>query len=235
MGSDETLGLVTEGAARTAMGDTATIEEPAPPSGARLATKEATRVPSDAREPREAIAPQQLDETEIVALLGRGEARRAISLCARTIGPSIGRLCFAMLGDQAEADEALQETLLAGYDGAAAFRGEGSARAWLYGIARRTCARRIEIRTRQARRKTLLTAGDAPEPAADQQLDDARRGEAVRRALEGLRPTEREAVLLRYGSELSFREVASACGIAEDAARQRVSRALAKLREKLSV
>jgi RNA polymerase sigma-70 factor (ECF subfamily) len=225
MGSDETTGAVTEGATRTAMADTATIEELAPPSGARLAAKEATPLVS---------APRPLDEAEILALLARGEARRAIALCARTIGPSIGRLCFAMLGEQAEADEALQETLLAAYDGAAAFRAEGSARSWLYGIARRTCARRIEIRTRQARRKALLTAGDAPEPAADQQLDDARRGEAVRRALEALRPTEREAVLLRYGSELSFREVANACGIAEDAARQRVSRALAKLREKLS-
>ncbi len=226
-----TMGLVTEGAARTAMGDTATIDEPAPPSGARLATKAPTGASAVSAEP---TAASSLDEAEILALLARGEARRAIALCARIIGPSIGRLCFAMLGEQAEADEALQETLLAAYDGAAAFRAEGSVRAWLYGIARRTCARRIEIRTRQARRKTLLAAGDGPEPAADQQLDEARRGAAVRRALEALRPTEREAVLLRYGSELSFREVASACGIAEDAARQRVSRALAKLREKLS-
>ena len=195
------------------------VDEP-PSSGARRAAREGPSAPPD--------------EAEIQSLLARGEARRAIAGCARVMGPSVGRLCFAMLGDQAEADEALQESLLAAYDAAASFRGEGSVRAWVYGIARRTCARRLEIRARQARRRTLLRAGDGPEPPVDQRLDEAQRGAAVRRALDALRPTEREAVLLRYESELSFREVASACGIAEEAARQRVSRALAKLREKLS-
>jgi RNA polymerase sigma-70 factor (ECF subfamily) len=217
MGSDMTTASVDD------EGDVGGAAAEPPPSGARIASREST--------PKSPSA----DEAEIVALLGRGDARRAIAVCARAIGPSIGRLCFAMLGDQAEADEALQETLLAAYDGVASFRGDGSVRAWLYGIARRTCARRIEVRTRQARRRTLLRAGDDPEPAADQRLDEARRGEAVRRALEALRPTEREAVLLRYEADLSFREVADACGIAETAARQRVSRALAKLREKISV
>lgn len=208
------------------VGDTVDGEAPSPPSGPRLATSAsaATQVATGAAEA----------EGEIGALLSRGEARRAIALSARLLGPSIGRLCFAMLGDQAEADEALQETLLGAYDGATSFRGEGSVRAWLYGIARRTCVKRIEIRTRQARRRTLLQGDDEPVKPADQQLDELRRGEAVRRALEGLRPTEREAVLLRYEADLSFREVAGACGIAEEAARQRVSRALSKLREKLS-
>ena len=36
----------------------------------------------------------------------------------------------------------------------------------------------------------------------------------------------REAVLLRYESDLSFKEVGVACGIDEAAARKRVSRAL---------
>jgi RNA polymerase sigma-70 factor (ECF subfamily) len=208
-----------------------------PPSGARIASRAPENAPrvgvTDTHATSAASAPTEAD-AEIVALLSRGEARRAIALSARLLGPSIGRLCFAMLGDQAEADEALQETLLGAYDGASSFRGEGSVRAWLYGIARRTCAKRIEIRTRQARRRTLLQGDDEPAKPADQELDELRRGEAVRRALEGLRPTEREAVLLRYEADLSFRDVASACGIAEEAARQRVSRALSKLRDKLS-
>jgi RNA polymerase sigma-70 factor (ECF subfamily) len=41
-------------------------------------------------------------------------------------------------------------------------------------------------------------------------------------------------VVLRYESDLSFREVAEACGIEEAAARKRVSRALERLREVLS-
>ena len=45
-----------------------------------------------------------------------------------------------------------------------------------------------------------------------------------------LTPTEREAVLLRYEADLSFREVGQACGIDEATARKRVSRGLDRLR-----
>ncbi len=172
------------------------------------------------------------DEAEIAARLRSGDHRGAIAACARVIGPSLTRLCFTLLAAQSEADEAVQETLLAAYDNAATFRGEGTVRAWLYGIARRICARRLEVRTRQARRRTLMVEeSEAQKP--DALYEAARRGAEVRAALMELRPTEREAVLLRYEGELSCREVGQACGIDEAAARKRIGRALARLRERL--
>ena len=57
------------------------------------------------------------------------------------------------------------------------------------------------------------------------------RATSARAALAAIRPSEREALVLRYLGELSFREVGEACGIDEAAARKRVSRALAKLRD----
>ena len=60
-----------------------------------------------------------------------------------------------------------------------------------------------------------------------------RRADHARKALEELRPTDREALLLRYVGELSYRDLGAACAIEEQAARQRVSRALARLREVL--
>jgi RNA polymerase sigma-70 factor (ECF subfamily) len=56
----------------------------------------------------------------------------------------------------------------------------------------------------------------------------------ARSALSALKPSEREAVVLRYDAGLSFREVAEACGVDEAAARKRVSRALVRLRESLA-
>jgi RNA polymerase sigma-70 factor (ECF subfamily) len=49
-------------------------------------------------------------------------------------------------------------------------------------------------------------------------------------ALDELKPSERDAVLLRYEAGLSYREISEACGIDEAAARKRTSRALAELR-----
>ena len=56
----------------------------------------------------------------------------------------------------------------------------------------------------------------------------------VRDALEALKPSEREAVVLRYESGLPYREIAELMAIDEPAARKRVSRALLQLRTTLT-
>jgi len=173
-------------------------------------------------------APAEVEsgDAEIVAAIRRGERRTALALCARTHGGALGRVCMAMLGSQAEADDAVQETLLAAHGAFEGFRGEGSLRAWLFGIARRRCARVLERRglTGSAVEQTELCL-------ADELLDARRRAESARELLARVRPSEREALLLRYTGELSFREVGEAVGVDEATARKRVSRALARLRE----
>lgn len=165
-------------------------------------------------------------DRDIVLAIQLGDRRAALSLCARRHGAALGRLCMALLGSRTEADDAVQETLLAAHAGFDDFRSDGSLRAWLYGIARRRCARVKE-------RRGAVQAGPdaADERTADDLLDVRRRAERARDLLERVRPTEREALLLRYGAELSFREVGAATGVDEATARKRVSRALARLRE----
>lgn len=164
--------------------------------------------------------------------IARGEYRDAVARCARAYGTSIGRLCMAFVGSQAEAEELTQETLIAAYDAFPSYRGEGSVKAFLFGIARRTCARAIERRVRRDARLRLVDRDDTSEDASDQALRKER-ADRARAALDDLRPTEREALLLRYEADLPFRDVATACGCDEAAARKRVSRALVRMRELL--
>jgi RNA polymerase sigma-70 factor, ECF subfamily len=167
--------------------------------------------------------------------IGRREYRDALARCARLYGASIGRLCMAFLGSQGEADEVAQETLLAAYDAFPQYRAEGTVKSYLFGIARRLCARALEKRSRQTARLRLVRE-ETPEVGGDAGDWALRResAERARRALQELRPTEREALLLRYQGDLSFREVASACGCDEAAARKRVSRGLSRMRELLT-
>jgi RNA polymerase sigma-70 factor (ECF subfamily) len=167
--------------------------------------------------------------------VARGEHRDAVAKCARAYGASIGRLCMAFVGSQAEAEELVQETLLAAYDAFPQYRGEGTIKAFLFGIARRTCARAVEKRVRRDARLRLVASSErdlSAEDASDSALA-RERAEKARAALDDLKPTEREALLLRYEADLSFREVATACGCDEAAARKRVSRALMRMRELL--
>lgn len=173
-----------------------------------------------------------IEPDPIAALIREGRHRDALAACARSHGAVIGRLCMALLGAQADADEAVQETLLRAHRAMASYRGEGSVKAWLCGIARHVCVHVLETRRRG---RALLEV--VPDEALAQRPADAiasrQLARTLRAALAQLRPTEREAVVLRYVGGLSHREIAHACQLDEAAARKRISRALARLRSVL--
>jgi RNA polymerase sigma-70 factor (ECF subfamily) len=165
----------------------------------------------------------------IVAMVQDGRHRDALAACARTHGMIIGRLCMALLGSQADADEATQETLLRAHRSMTTYRGEGSIKAWLCGIARHVCAHMLETR-RRGREVLELVPTDETSDDARTLFAIKRRSRAIRDGLAKLKPSEREALVLRFVADLSHREIATACSLDEPTARKRISRALARLR-----
>lgn len=162
----------------------------------------------------------------IAALIESGKHRDALTACARTHHVVLGRLCMALLASQADADEAVQETLLRAHRAMPTYRADGSVKAWLCGIARHVCAHVLE--TRRRGRELLEVV-----PVEDEQRDafaTRQRARAIREALGKLKPSERDVLVLRYVADLSHREIAAACGLDEPTARKRISRALARLR-----
>jgi RNA polymerase sigma-70 factor (ECF subfamily) len=172
-------------------------------------------------------------EQSVVAAIQSGRSREALGLCARHHADAIGRLCMALVGSQAEAEDLTQETLLSAHDAFSSFRAEGSLRAWLLGIARRKCARHLE-RSALRESKLRLVRETEPQTGNDELVLMRQRASFARAALSEVRPSEREALLLRYVGDLTYREVAEACDIDEAAARKRVSRAVARLRAVLA-
>ena len=59
--------------------------------------------------------------------------------------------CYRMLGSAAEADDAVQETLLRAWRGLSGFDGRASLRTWLYRIATNVCLDAIADRKRRQR------------------------------------------------------------------------------------
>lgn len=114
------------------------------------------------------------------------------------------------------------------YDGA-----RGSVGGWLMGIARHTVADWWRKNGREL--PTDLTAtGLGEQVAADDPEGEALRrlgGDEVRRRLGHLTAREREAVALRFGSELTSTEIAAVLGVTPSAARMLVHRAVGRLRE----
>ena len=93
-------------------------------------------------------------------------------------------------------------------------------RAWAY-----TIAARVAIETLRRRRPI----SDAAEGAAT----DTRPAYAeLEHLADGLPPTERAAVVLRYGYDLSYEDIGAALGSNADAARQAASSGIRRLRRK---
>jgi RNA polymerase sigma-70 factor (ECF subfamily) len=155
------------------------------------------------------------DDAAIAEAADRGDHEGALDLLVSAHAAALGRTCMALLGSASEAEAVLRDTLQSALAEPASLRGSGTLRARLSGLARRRCAQRLEL----GGRPEPLTTGDAsPTPA-----------QRARARLAALKPTEREALVLRFEAELSLREVAAACGTDEPTAHQRISRGLSRL------
>ena len=105
----------------------------------------------------------------------------------------------------------------------------GSARAWLFAIARNAALDEL----RRRRRTGALTVEVADERALDPELDAelAERRVLVRGGLAKLAPAEREVILLKFVGRLSNAELGRVLGCSESSAGTRLHRAVERLRE----
>ncbi len=81
----------------------------------------------------------------------------------RLVGPYQRELqahCYRMLGSYADAEDALQETLLRAWRSLARFEGRSSFRSWLYRIATNACLRAIERRPKRVLPMDYAPAAD---------------------------------------------------------------------------
>ena len=111
-------------------------------------------------------------------------------------------------------------------------RGRTVGLGWLLRCARNAAidaARRDTVRERFARLRMGSKAVQSPED----DLIERDAGAAVRAAVARLPSPQREAIVLRFTTQLPVREIASLIGKREDATEKLISRAVNKLREDL--
>jgi RNA polymerase sigma factor (sigma-70 family) len=71
--------------------------------------------------------------------------------------------CYRILGSTEDAEDALQETLLAAWQGLGGFERRASIRTWLYRVATNRCLNTLRAASRRPRMEKPLDA-DLPEP-----------------------------------------------------------------------
>ncbi|MEW6251161.1 MAG: sigma-70 family RNA polymerase sigma factor [Planctomycetota bacterium] len=139
-------------------------------------------------------------------------------------GPHVLAYLRRRTGDVHRAEDLLQETFAAAARRPERVRRAASARAWLFGIARR-----MALSLRRTRTWAALPARDQAVPAA--QVDP--RLERLREAIAGLPDSLRETLELRLREELSYEEIATVLGIPVGTVRSRLHNAVRLLRREL--
>ena len=112
-------------------------------------------------------------------------------------------------------------------------RRKAGEKTWLYTIAL-NCLRDYRRRTAAEKRaveRAAAGSGDSTVSDPTAAVDDR---DAVNRAVASLTEEERDAIALRYGADLTLREIAELTGLPESTARGRVYGAMRKLRDELS-
>jgi RNA polymerase sigma-70 factor, ECF subfamily len=154
-------------------------------------------------------------------------------------------LLLSILRNEAEAEDAAQESAIKIYRNLHLFRGESQFRTWALSIARNEGLGRL--RKAGTRREESLDAlseehGGDFTPAIltswrevpTEALERKELGALLRQAIEGLPEIYRNVVLLRDIEEMDVRETAAALGITEAAVKVRLHRARALLQRNLT-
>lgn len=180
--------------------------------------------------------------SRLLAELADGPARRGYGIA------------YDLLGNRAEAEEAVQEALARACENLDDLREPGAAPGWFLRIVTTTCLRTLrrrrlrkavfgrffggdEVRETEERPRALPGSGDevplhgTTSARADHELSDRRDIAALLGNLESLPAKQRAALVLRYGHDLPVPEVASMLGVELATAKTHLVRGLARLRE----
>jgi len=184
----------------------------------------------------------------------RGGDASAFTLLVERHQRQIYRLALRMMGNEADAEEILQESFLSAFGKLEEFRGDASFGSWVYRIAANSALMRLRRRRRapdlvaaSEEDTSDLPAGprfgpdgghlDPPRSdwslRADDALQNQQLGRAIEQAVANLSDDYRVVFLLKDVDGLSNEEIGELLGLSVPAVKSRLHRARLVLREKL--
>jgi RNA polymerase sigma-70 factor (ECF subfamily) len=155
-----------------------------------------------------------------------GDAQAFSSLLEKYQKP-VYNLCYRMLGNAEDAEDAAQETFLRAYKSLKRYDNSRPFSTWVLSIAAHYCIDQI----RRQRQVTIsiedLVVPDVPDPAPGLETVLGKKEEQrrVRALLDKLEATDRAAVIMYYWYDFSYEEICQALSLSLSAVKSRLHRA----------
>ncbi|MHC5039958.1 MAG: RNA polymerase sigma factor [Planctomycetota bacterium] len=174
-----------------------------------------------------------VEEREMLRRL-RGRDRDALADLSRMFGFELSRAAFLFLQDGQAAEDAVQDVLVAAWDGAKRTSEQTPVRSWLFGILFNCCRKQVRRAVRNRRRERRVAAGrDRHLDGPVKDLLERERTVSVKRALGNLEEHLRFVLILRFERDFSVAETAAALGIPEGTVKSRTHEGLRRLKTAL--
>jgi RNA polymerase sigma-70 factor (ECF subfamily) len=150
-------------------------------------------------------------------------------------GPAVRRFLASALRDDADSDEALQETFVRAHARMAALNEPDRLRWWLLGIARIVALDAHSWRRRQAEREEEHDRAGVVEldPTPEAVLLDAEAERVLAREIDGLLPHRRAALMLRVDHGLGYPQIAETMGWPLQKVKNEIHRARLQIRARI--
>ena len=153
--------------------------------------------------------------------------RNAFTGLVSTYQTAVFNLCYRMLGDAAEAEDAAQETFMRAYRSIKHYDNSRPFPTWLMSIAAHYCI--DQIRKRRMKMVSVDDMGFAEPsddtPGPESSLSRSEEQSMVRGLLDQLSPVDRAAVVMYYWDDFSYEEIGNALSLTESAVKSRLHRA----------
>jgi RNA polymerase sigma-70 factor (ECF subfamily) len=183
----------------------------------------------------------QANDHSVVRAVLAGD-KEAYGALVRAHSATVFRVAFRITGNEADAEEIVQEAFLRGYQRLESYEGRSAFGTWIYRIAVNCALSRVsqpgieaEYRHGEETDPEEKTVQVATQNADPERILLSREISAVQQtAMQRLTPTEKCAFVLRHLEDRTMSEIAEVLAIAPNAAKQAVFRAVQKLRRELA-
>jgi len=164
------------------------------------------------------------------AIVERAELEQQFDQLLTANGAALGRLAASYTNTASDRDDLLQEIAMAVWQALRTFRGECSARTFLFRIAHNRAIAYLSRNRAQFASEEMDVHDPAPDPESG--LAQQQRAERLRRAIHRLPVVYRQVITLAL-EDMGYAEIAEVLGISESNVGVRLSRARQLLRESL--
>jgi len=169
------------------------------------------------------------DETALITAAAEGDGDAFGEIVERYHKP-VYNLCYRLLGNHGDAEDASQEAFMKAYKGLKKYDPKRPFISWMLAIAYNQCMDQLRRRRISwVGLEALFNRSDQQSPSAETTVVASGEAERVQEALSALSTKDRAAVVLRYWYDYSYDEIAETLSLTNSAVKSRLHRARREL------